>query len=155
MLSEKAFLVKNFKLIPEHRFPKQERDDLMYAEIVESLLIFGGAFAEPADGHRVGAQKATLSRLYGAIQEWWSDEVPKELEPETKTDSDGPEETEWLPTPDDPDEREAHFGVDDEEPDEAEPDESGEEEYEMVPAEPVVVKAPRKMVRRKKTATGK
>ena len=105
---------------------------------------------EKTDTHRVGAQKATLSRLYGAIQEWWGDEMPEELEPETETDSDGPEETEWVPTPDDPDERNAHFAVDDEEP-----DESGEEEYEMVPAEPVVVKAPRKIVRRKKTATRK
>ena len=155
MLSEKAFIIKNFKLKALKPYEKQDRDDLLFSEIAESLLIFGGAIGETTDTHRVGAQKATLSRLYGAIQEWWGDQIPEELEPETETDSDGPEKTEWLPTPDDPDEREAHFGVDDEEPDEAEPDESGEEEYEVVPAEPVVVKAPRKMVRRKKTATRK
>ena len=100
MLSEKAFLVKKFKLVPDEKYEKQERDDLMYSEIVESLLIFGGAVAEPEPVHRVGAQKATLSRLYGAIQEWWGDEVPKELEPETEADSGGPDETEWVPVPD-------------------------------------------------------
>ena len=43
MLSEKAFLVKKFKLVPDEKYEKQERDDLMYSEIVESLLIFGDA----------------------------------------------------------------------------------------------------------------
>ena len=90
MLSEKTYLVETFKLKAPKPYDKMTRDDLMFSDIVESLLIFGGAIAEPEEVNRTGAQKATLRRLYMAIQEWWENEAPKEPE-EAEPDESGRE----------------------------------------------------------------
>ena len=126
MLNEKTFLIKNFKLQPQEPYEKLLRDDLLFSEICETVLIFGGAFAEEEEVNRTGAMKATLSRLYSQINEWFGDEMKADINA----------------------------------PDEAEPDETGfdsnpEEDTEVVPVEPVVVKAPRKVVRKRKTPVRK